>query len=530
MLNLTNHLTMLNSPVRRIQAGVELYEGSTLVDTYKYTDSLINFKVERVGQGKFFGYGFVHKTNIHLIDVNREKEITTANHFRINFGVNDEYENIFPNFYVSEVHRDEKTNEMSITAYDRLRLAEQHTVNELTLQDDMSLRTIALYCALTCGIHAIQVIGVDDGLFDTTYKVAEINIEGSETIRSILDAIAEATQTIYYLNNENKITFKRLDKNGNPVFYLDKSKYIELESKTSRRLKKVVSVTELGDNIHVEMAATGSTQYVRENPFWTLRGDLPDLMAPMMESVIGMTINQFECEWRGNYLLEPGDKIGLITKDNEIVDTYLLDDIIEYNGSLEEESAWEYEDNEDEKESTPSTIGDVLKQTYAKVDKVNKQVDLVVSDVSNTKKEIASIKLTQDEIKSTVEEQNTEIEGLTERVSQTITSTEMEIAIETALQDIDTSEVTTKTGFTFNADGLRVTKSDSEMETLVTEDGLTIYRGSSEALEVNNEGVKAEDLHATTYLLIGDYSRLENYGSGRTGCFWIGDAQSGGEE
>lgn len=517
MLNLTNHLTMLNSPVRHIQAEVGLYEGSTLVDTYKHTDSLISFKVDRVGQGKFFGYGFVHKINVKLIDLHREKTITTANHFRVVFGEDAE---VFPNLYVSEVHRDEKTNELSITAYDRLRLAENYTVSELGIQDGMSLRTIAILCAIKCGINALQVIGADDGLFDTTYTLAQINVEGHESVRSILDAIAEATQTIYYLNHENKITFKRLDRDGNPVFYIDKAKYMELESKTNRRLKKVVSVTELGDNLHVEMAASGSTQYIRENPFYTLRTDLAELMAPMMDSVIGMTINQFECEWRGNYLLEPGDKIGLMTKDNQLVDTFLLDDVLEYDGSLSQKTQYKYEDNDDEKESNPSTIGEAINQTYAKVDKVAKQIDLVVSEVEGAEVEMSTIKMTQEQIKSTVEAQNTEIEGLTERVSQTITKDEVNILIE----QIDNTEVTTKTGFTFNAEGLRVAKSGSEMETLITEDGFTVSRGNQVTLRANNEGVIAEDLHATTYLLIGENSRLENYDNGkRTGCFWIGD-------
>jgi hypothetical protein len=41
-----------------------------------------------------------------------------------------------------------------------------------------------------------------------------------------------------------------------------------------------------------------------------------------------------------------------------------------------------------------------------------------------------------------------------------------------------------------------------------------------------NEGVMAYDLHAKTYLIIGESSRFEDYeknGETRTGCFWIGE-------
>ena len=55
---------------------------------------------------------------------------------------------------------------------------------------------------------------------------------------------------------------------------------------------------------------------------------------------------------------------------------------------------------------------------------------------------------------------------------------------------------------------------------------MTIYRNDDEVLVADNVGVNATNLHATTYLIIGNYSRFEDYvrdGDERTGCFWIGD-------
>jgi hypothetical protein len=52
---------------------------------------------------------------------------------------------------------------------------------------------------------------------------------------------------------------------------------------------------------------------------------------------------------------------------------------------------------------------------------------------------------------------------------------------------------------------------------------MAVFRDSGEVLTADNTGVKAENLHATTYLIVGVNSRLENYDNGsRTGCFWIG--------
>ena len=52
---------------------------------------------------------------------------------------------------------------------------------------------------------------------------------------------------------------------------------------------------------------------------------------------------------------------------------------------------------------------------------------------------------------------------------------------------------------------------------------MKVKKNDEEVLTANNEGVKAIDLHATTFLIIGEYSRLEDFGGNRTGCFWIGN-------
>ena len=60
------------------------------------------------------------------------------------------------------------------------------------------------------------------------------------------------------------------------------------------------------------------------------------------------------------------------------------------------------------------------------------------------------------------------------------------------------------------------------MKTQITEDGMTVYKNNESVLVANNVGVEAVNLHATTYLIIGNNSRFENYNDTRTGCFWIG--------
>lgn len=548
-------LDAFNRPVRSIIAKVELYESSTLVNTYAYDDDLISLTVERTGEGKFFGFGICQKLNVKLLDLNRQKNITTDNSFKVCFG-DTSYSCLLPEFHVTEVNRDENTNELSITAYDLLDDAATHTVSELEFDTvevlaegeeveegenvesyvSYTINDFILACAALLGIQNIVIEGVDDESFSTFYETGA-NYEGTESIREALNHVAEATQTIYFMNEGNELVFKRLDRDGSAVFTIDKNNYISLDSKTSRRLATIYNVTELGNDAYATITETGSTQYVRDNPFWDVRDDIATLVDNALLAVGGLTINQFECDWRGNPYVEIGDKIALVTKDDKTVDSFLLDDTISYDGAYSQKSSWKYEDNEAETSENPTSLGEMIKKTYAKVDKVNKQIDLVASESEANSEQIASIQINTDSISQSVQSYQETVDGmldefgevldsLTTRVNQTITSEDLQIEIESALSN-GVTKVETSTGFTFNEEGLTVGKSESPMTTQITENGMTVSYENERRLVCNDEGVFARNLHAETYLIIGVNSRFEDYAENkRTGCFWIGEGSN----
>lgn len=523
-------LEMINNPARTIRARVELLEGSTLLNTFKYDDKLISFEVERIGENKFFGFGVSHKVNVKLIDAKRELDISTAQSFDIAFGIDKDYCYPFAPFKITEVRRDENTNELSITAYDALLAASQHAVSELLIQPPYTIYNVAEACATLLGLP-FQIINVEDGAFDTLYEMAA-NFSGKETVRECLNDIAEATQTIYYIDGEYRLTFKRLDQNGEAVVNIDKQRYFNLESKNNRRLTGICSATELGDNVGAELEQSGTTQYIRDNAFWVLREDVATLVDKALAAVGGLTINQFEVDWRGNFLVEVGDKLALTQKDGKIVYAYLLDDVITYNGAYQQTTRWSYEAEDVETMANPSTLGEALNQTFARVDKVNRQITMVVSDnqanreaISSLQMDTANIRLsvsqTQQQTNAAIQGVNDNINTLTSKVEATMSADDVKLEISKQLDD-GVDKITTSTGYTFNEEGLTISKSGSEMETTITEDGMIVYKDNQAVLTANNEGVEAIDLHATTYLIVGKNSRIEDYGYNRTGCFWIG--------
>lgn len=529
---LTTDATIINaykSPVRQVAAKVSVYDGDTLITTLYNNTDLQSITVERTGEtDKFFGFGVCHKANIKVRDTERQSPIKAGNTLTIDFNSNSENNlRIAPRLYITEIHRDEITNALSITAYDMLYYAAAHNAAEMAIEAPATIEDYATAAAAVLGVEVF--FNAENAAFNIAYETGA-NIDGTETIREVLDAIAEATQTVYYISRYNTLIFKTLDKDGAAAYTIDKEQYFTLESGENRRLSALCHTTELGDNVEAALEISGTKQYIRDNPFYELRQDVAELLTAALEAMGGLSVNQFQCNWRGNPALEIGDKLAIITKDNETAYSYMLDDALTYDGALQQDTKWRYEENAAETATNPATLGDALNQTFARVDKVNKEIDLVASEAEANANSIAALELNTESIAASVSQTNADVAAsfdgvneelatLTNKVEAAMTAEGVKLSIQEELTN-GVDKVYTSTGFSFDADGLRISKSGSEMESKLDEDGLTIYRDDTEVLTVNNTGVNGINMTVRQYLMIGG-SRFEDYG-GRTGCFWIG--------
>ena len=140
---------------------------------------------------------------------------------------------------------------------------------------------------------------------------------------------------------------------------------------------------------------------------------------------------------------------------------------------------------------------------------------LITQDVGEIAAEVSALKTTTDE-------QGQQITEMSSKVAATVTADQVNLAIQKE-RGRGAAKVVTSTGYTFGEDGLKVEKSNSEMTTQITEDGMAVHKNGVEVLRANNQGVVAADLRARTYLIVGRNSRFEDLPDGdRTGCFWIG--------
>lgn len=534
------------APVRRFEAVADFRlneDNPSAITRFTQEDKIKNLEIQRVGDNsKFYGYGICHRLNIHLVDLEDAIAPLSNSAIQIYMGIWLEDESTefitYPTFYLSEKHREEEDGEISLTAYDRLDEATVHTVDELNMQAPYTINDFNVACANLLGLTGVVYEGLtaEDYTLTLVYEDGA-NFAGTESVREGLNASAEATQTIYFIDNENNLHFKRLDVNGEAIATITEEDYYTLTHSSNRRLTEITHVTELGDNVTAKLEITGTTQFIRNNPFWDMREDIADLVDNALANMGGLTINQFDCAWRGNLPLEIGDKIDLkqVCLDNCVESGYVLDDVISYDGGYQHHTQWSYSNTEAETHANASSIGEAINQTVAKVDKLKQEISLIASTVDENSSSIGSIIINTDSINSSVESMeknlqdsidgiNQEIETIKKKAEVSVTDEDVAIIVQRELEN-GTGKVTTETGYVFDEDGLVISKSGSEISTQITENGMTVSKNDEDLLVADSTGVYAANLHATTYLIIGRYSRFEDYekdGEPRTGCFWIG--------
>lgn len=177
------------------------------------------------------------------------------------------------------------------------------------------------------------------------------------------------------------------------------------------------------------------------------------------------------------------------------------------------------------------SFGKRFSEILGLIDETQEKVDETASSLRNdiTKSETSIRRDTEQivmdakrDIQKTVDGN---IESLTNQVTAQITAEAAKITVIEERLDAGAEKVVTSTGYTFDSDGLKISKSGEEMENTLDNTGMYVKRNGENILTANNEGVEALDVHIKTYLIIGEgdgRSRFEDYGTDRTGCFWIG--------
>lgn len=162
-----------------------------------------------------------------------------------------------------------------------------------------------------------------------------------------------------------------------------------------------------------------------------------------------------------------------------------------------------------------------FKAFYGKVLNLRTDVDGIKAENKDTQGRVASINLDVEVIKSQVSLQQTETEGLRQKVT-TIEQNAQSVSIK--VQDIlenGTDKVKTGMGYTFDDDGIHIEREGSEIENKLDHTGMYVTKSGGNVLQATSDGVKAIDITVKNYLVVGPHARFEKYAGNRTACFYL---------
>ena len=263
------------------------------------------------------------------------------------------------------------------------------------------------------------------------------------------------------------------------------------------------------------ICGAGSNGYIVTGNF-LLTTQTPEPLQPVAQTLYDSLhqVSYTPCKLTlpANTIIQPGDILSL----NQGQTVYVMKKV--QNGPLEtlECTGSAY------RTSTTATNSGKLTALYGSVLELQANVNGLRAENRNADGRAAALEMTVGGLETQVVRQETDLADITTRMTAAEQTAEgLSLAVQTVQTD-GVAKVSTTTGYIFDETGLTVEKSGREIRTQITEDGMRVYKNKKAVLTASSEGVDAVDLHASTYLVIGDRSRFENYGTDRTGCFWIG--------
>ncbi len=181
------------------------------------------------------------------------------------------------------------------------------------------------------------------------------------------------------------------------------------------------------------------------------------------------------------------------------------------------------------KYSFGKTFADMLgliNENRDKVDTVESELrDEIKEQTTTLRRDSQEIVLEAEErLTQSIADVSNSVADLSRKVEMKLDAEAVRVEIEKEISD-GVDRVVTKTGYVFNEDGISISKEGEEIKNKLDNTGMYVKKQDEEILTANKDGVKATDLHAKTFLIIGagnGRSRFEDYGADRTACFWIG--------
>ena len=482
------------------------YEGSLLSSVMKCLDIEIKRSSEGGGASAVAGIAVVGEAVVGISDIS-DASTTLSPRFGVKAPDDTDYSYIeYGTHIVKEKKFDEEQDTILLECYDLMLL---------------SMVPYDLVLDYNNNNYPITVKGLLDAICDrlgwtpgyTTFTNSGIKISGekfdsSYTYRDVLDQIAQVAAGIIAFRND-KLCVLYPTSSGEVI---DSSNLKTLKmGETYGPVNSVVFArTPQEDNIYRQddesIESHGLTEIRIENN-QIVDSHREVFIEGVFDALLGLQFEMYELESFGIGYLNLGDFFTIQTPDGENHTTLMLCDDLKITQGLSETSRLEAPEATETDYSAASESDRVLNKTILKVDKQAQEITALVSKTENLESSVNGLTGT-----------------VTRMTEVMIDSDSVDIKISQAVNGINS--ITTTTGYSFNQDGLHIQKlvdgEPGEMENILDDTGMYVKRSGEDVLVANNEGVDAINLKSRQFLIIGDNSRIEDYESNRTACFFIG--------
>jgi hypothetical protein len=345
--------------------------------------------------------------------------------------------------------------------------------------------------------------------FVNSDKLIEVEkYDASYTFRDVLDEISQAAAgSIGFVGDELDVICPT--PSGEIIDYSN-LKSLKIGEHYGPVNSIVLARTPQEDNIirldEESIAAHGLTEIRIENN-QIMDSHREDFIDGILGALLGLEFDLYELESFGIGYLKFGDIFTLEDPDGVMRTALMLCNDLVIDQGLNETSRLEAPEVTQTDYSAASESDRLLNKTILRVDKQAQEISALVSTTEQVKNDLDGVAAT-----------------VTHMSEVMMDSDSVDIKISTAVEGIDS--VTTSTGYTFDQNGLQISKDGDQMKNRLDNTGMYVTRDGEEILGANNEGVQALNLTSRQFLIVGDNSRFENYNNGsdskRTACFYIG--------
>ena len=425
--------------------------------------------------------GAILKSVMKQLDIDSNVEIPVGTEINYQFGVKvgNSYEYVdYGNYIVKDVEKQEDTRSWKITCYDKMLYAMKNYENlgvtyPVTIRNFIS--AICTKVGLTFANSSDTFANYDKTISGELY----LDTQGRSmnyTYRDVLDELAEVTASTICINKDDELEIRYINDTGDTI---DEEYLKDINVNFGEKFGAVntIVLSRGGDGDKISLS----------NPT-----NLPD-----------------------------ADKIAIQITDNQIMngndrDTYMSDILTRLYGL-------EYYIND--YVSTGITYLDLCDKYNVKVGnkfyscimfnnevevtqgiKENVYVDMPEESeqeykyMSSTDRAITQANIIANKAEATITQYTQQFDELTSRVNavetkQTATDYTIGILSTNIDDNGNITEVTTTTGFTFNADGMTISNSETDFTAQHTNEGTYYYDGSTIVGQYTKEGSLQKDLH-----------------------------------